>query len=67
MAEVHNIEESKDFAKSWVSSSRFLFYIIITALVSGLVGNSISLFNHRYKGKPDVEIQTSTKYKPEYK
>jgi hypothetical protein len=59
--------KSNDFTNSWVNSSRFLFYLQIFSIVAFLVGCSFNLYQHRYKGKPDVEIQGSTKYTPEYK
>jgi hypothetical protein len=65
----HQVEEvnSKDFTKNWVNSSRFVFYLSVFALVAFLFGASVRLYQHRYKGKPDIEIQGSTKYTPEYK
>lgn len=50
-----------------VSSSRFVLYISIFALVAFLFAGCFQLYKNRYKGKPDVEIQSSTKYTPEYK
>jgi len=65
----HHTEEvkSKDFTKNWVNSSRFVFYVSIFSIVAFLFGASFRLFQHRYKGKPDVEVQSSSKYTPEYK
>ena len=60
-------EQSKDFTKNWVSSSRFVFYLSVFALVAFIFGGCYKLYEKRYKGKPDVEIQSSTKYTPEYK
>jgi hypothetical protein len=59
--------KSKDFTDNWVNSSRFLFYLQIFSVVAFLVGGSVRLYQHRYKGKPDIEIQSSSKYTPEYK
>ncbi len=61
------VEESKDFTKNWVNSSRFVFYLSVFALVAFLVGASFKLYQHSYKGKPDVEVQSSSKYTPQYK
>ncbi|MFL9483776.1 hypothetical protein ACI6Q2_13445 [Chitinophagaceae bacterium LWZ2-11] len=57
----------KDFTKSWVNSSRFLFYLEVFCMIALFVGMSYNLYLHRYKGKPEVEIQNSSKYTPEYK
>jgi hypothetical protein len=59
--------EQKDFSKNWVNSSRFLFYLQVFCILSFVLGGCFSMYNHRYKGKPDVEVQSSSKYKPEYK
>ena len=69
----HNYSEeikeikSKDFTKNWVTSSRFMFYLSAFTTVAFLFGASVKLYQHRYKGKPDVEVQSSSKYTPEYK
>jgi len=69
--EQHNeyIQErnEKDFGYNWVTSSRFLFYMQVFCLLAFVLGGCYRLYNTRYKGKPDIEIQSSTKYKPEYK
>jgi hypothetical protein len=59
--------EQKDFAKNWVNSSRFLFYLTVFCFIAFVAGCSFRIYNQRYKGKPDVEVQSSSKYKPEYK
>ena len=65
----HELNESsnKDFTKSWVNSSRFIFYLSVFCILAATFGECYNLYTHRYKGKPDVEIQSSTKYTPEYK
>lgn len=65
----HNEEEivSKDFTKNWVNSSRFVFYLSIFCIISFLVGACGRLYVQSYKGTPDIEIQGSTKFTPEYK
>ena len=67
MSQEINISDSKDFSRDWVASSRMIFYVTFFALAAFVFGTSISLYQHRYKGKPDIEIQGSTKYTPEYK
>jgi len=59
--------EQKDFSKNWVNSSRFLFYLQVFCILAFVLGGCFSMYNHRYKGKPDVEVQGSSKFKPEYK
>jgi hypothetical protein len=39
--------KQKDFAYSWVSSSRFLFYVNVLILVALFVGGSYALWEHR--------------------
>lgn len=56
-----------DVRYNWVSSSRFLLYLSLFATIIFLLATCVKLFNNRYKGKPDIEIQSSTKYTPEYK
>ncbi len=65
----HDIQDNsnKDFTKNWVNSSRFLFYLQVFCVLAFVLGGCYRLYNQRYKGKPDVEIQSSTKYTPEYK
>lgn len=60
-------ENNRDFTKNWVSSSRFLFYLSLVACSVFILGSCYRLYEQRYKGKPDVEVQGSTKYTPEYK
>jgi len=59
--------QDRDFTHSWVSSSAFLFYLQLACMVAFLVGASFMLHSKRYKGHPDVEIQSSTLYTPQYK
>ena len=67
MSHLTETKETKDFTKNWVNSSRFVFYLSVFCIVAFLTGASIRLYQQCYKGKPDVEIQSSTKYTPEYK
>ncbi|TAE07708.1 MAG: hypothetical protein EAZ47_02940 [Bacteroidetes bacterium] len=59
--------KEKDFAYNWVSSSRFLFYVHAFCILAFVLGGCYRLYHSRYKGKPEIEIQPSTKYTPEYK
>lgn len=67
--QVEHIDENaaKDFTHNWVTSSRFLFYLTIFGFLAFVFSCSFRIYNQRYKGKPDVEVQGSTKYTPEYK
>jgi hypothetical protein len=67
MAHEVSDNSNKDFTKNWVSSSRFLFYLQVFCLLAFILGGCYKLYNYRYKGTPDVEIQKSSQYKPEYK
>lgn len=57
----------KDFKRNWVNSSSFLFYLQVFCVMAFVLGGCYNLYKHRYKGKPEVTIQPSTKYTPEYK
>jgi hypothetical protein len=59
--------EQKDFTKNWVSSSRFLFYLQVFCILSFVLGGCYRMYNQRYPGKPKVEVQSSSKFTPEYK
>jgi len=67
MSQEVNDNTQKDFTKNWVNSSRFLFYLQLFCVMAFVLGGCYKLYQERYKGKPDVEIQGSTKYTPEYK
>jgi hypothetical protein len=57
----------KDFKRNWVNSSVFLFYLQVFCVVAFLLGGCYSLYKHRYKGKPEVEVPGNTLYTPQYK
>ena len=59
-------EKHKDITNNWVTSSRFLFYVHLFCLVAFILGGCYKLYSYRYKGKPDVEIPSSTLYEPKY-
>ncbi len=61
------VKESKDFTNNWVNSSRFLFYLQVFVVIAFVSGGCYKLYQHRYKGKPDVQVQGSSKYTPDYK
>ena len=60
-------KQERDFARSWVNSSVFLFYLQVCCVLAFVIGGSYGLYKHRYKGKPEVNIQSSTQYTPQYK
>lgn len=57
----------KDFKYNWVNSSVFLFYLQVLCIAAFLLGGCYSLYKHRYKGKPEVEVPANTLYTPQYK
>ncbi|HLR36860.1 MAG TPA: hypothetical protein VK084_02350 [Chitinophagaceae bacterium] len=59
--------ELKDVSTSWVSTSRYLFYLSIGATVAFMFAMCVALYMHRYQGNPPVEIPSSTLYNPTYK
>jgi hypothetical protein len=59
--------KQKDFAYSWVSSSRFLFYVNVLVFLALVLGGCYALYEHRYMGKPEVEVPGNTLYNPVYK
>ena len=58
---------SKDITKNWVNTSRFVFYLSLFSILAWVFGASVKLHQQCYKGKPDVEVQSSSKFTPEYK
>jgi hypothetical protein len=65
--EGENIRGKKEFGYNWVNSSRFLFYLQVLITVAFLVGACYKLYEMRYEGKPDVQVQSSSEYTPQYK
>jgi hypothetical protein len=57
----------KDFAHSWVSASRFIFFCYALITIALILGGSYGLYQHRYKGKPEVAVPDNTLYNPQYK
>lgn len=62
-----SIRGKKEFGYNWVNSSRFIFYLSVFCIVASSIGMCYKLYQERYKGKPDVEVQSSSLYTPEYK
>ena len=59
--------QEKDFKHNWVNSSVFLFYLQVFCIIAFIIGGSYSLYQHRYKGKPEVKVPENTLYTPKYK
>jgi hypothetical protein len=64
--EVKKVQD-KDFTHNWVTSSAFLFYLQIACVVAFIFGGCFMLSKAKYKGKPEVTVQESTLYTPNYK
>ncbi|CAN5342714.1 hypothetical protein BH20BAC1_BH20BAC1_28250 [soil metagenome] len=60
-------EKDRDITHSWVSTSRFLFYCQLIIIAALILGGCYTMYKHRYKGKPDVEVPGNTLYNPQYK
>jgi hypothetical protein len=67
MAQLEKDPRDKDFKRSWVNSSVFLFYLQVFCVLAFVLGGCYSLYAHRYKGKPKVEVPGNTQYTPQYK
>lgn len=59
--------KDKDFAHNWVSSSRFLWFCQVFLVIAFILGGCMSMYNHRYKGTPEVKVPENTLYNPQYK
>jgi hypothetical protein len=64
---LHTVPDDREFGKNWVTSSRFLFYMQVFTFLAFVTGCSYNVYQHRYKGKPKVEVQESTQFTPKYK
>jgi hypothetical protein len=62
-----NETPDREFGKNWVTSSRFLFYVTVFTFLAFVIGCSYQVYQHRYMGRPKVEVPESTKYVPKYK
>lgn len=58
--------QKKDYRFSWVSSSKFLFYLSLITFVLMTWGGCYRLYTKRFE-KPSVPVQSSTQYTPVYK
>lgn len=58
---------NQDFAHSWVSSSRFIWFCQVFVILAFVLGGCYNLYTHRYKGKPEVHVPENTLYNPKYK
>ena len=58
--------QDRDFAHNWVSSSAFLFYLQIAAVIALSLGGCYMLYSKRYH-KPEVKVEESSLYTPKYK
>ncbi len=59
--------ELKDVSTSWVSTSRYIFYLGIGASVAFCLAMCFALYMHRYQGNPPVDVPSNTLYNPTYK
>ena len=59
--------QQKDFAHNWVSSSRFVWYCQVFVIIAFVLGGCYSLYDHRYGGRPEVNVPENTQYNPKYK
>ena len=57
----------KDFSRNWVNSSVFLFYLQVFCMAAMVLGGCYSLYQHRYKGNPEVNVPSNTLNTPDYK
>ena len=64
-AELQKVHD-RDFTRSWVSSSAFLFYLQVACIVAFVLGGCYMLYTKRFE-KPEVKVQESTLYTPKYK
>jgi hypothetical protein len=60
-------KQERDFGRNWVNSSVFLFYLQVFCVAAFVLGGCYGLYQHRYQGKPEVNVQSSTQYTPQYK
>lgn len=58
--------QQRDLTYNWVSSSAFLFYLQVFCIVAMVLGGCYMLYTKRFH-KPEVTIQESTQYTPQYK
>lgn len=66
-AQTNHTGGNQDVATNWVSTSRFIFYLAVVATIAFSLAMCYGLYAHRYQGKPNVEVPSSTLYNPVYK
>ena len=59
--------KQKDIGYNWANSSQFLFYIQVFCILAFILGGCYKLYEHSYKGHPDVEVPDNTLFTPKYK
>ena len=59
--------KEKDLGYNRVKTSRFLFYVMVFCLLAFILGGCYKLYQHRYKGTPEVAVPENTLYNPKYK
>jgi hypothetical protein len=64
---VHHTPDDREFGRNWVTTSRFMFYMQVVAFLAFVTGCSFNVYKQSYKGKPKVEVQSSTQFTPQYK
>jgi hypothetical protein len=63
--ELKKVQES-DFTHNWVSSSGFLFYLQVFCIIAFVLGGCYMLYTKRFEN-PEVKVQESSLYTPQYK
>ena len=58
---------AKDVTTNWVSTSRFIWFCQVFLFLALVLGGCYGLYTHRYMGKPQVNVPSSTLYNPKYK
>ncbi len=59
--------KEQDFSHNWVSSSKFIWKMQIFVVVAIILSACVAQYQHRYKGKPKVNVPENTLYNPTYK
>jgi len=65
--EIKQADQDREFGRNWVTSSRFLFYVTVFTFLAFVAGCSYQVYEHRYRGKPKVDVPENTLYTPKYK
>ena len=60
--------QDRDFTHDWVTSSAFIFYLSVFCMLAFFLGTCAKLYTNRYTvTKPEVTVNESSRYTPEYK